>query len=59
MAIYRCEFKIYGRTRANSAVAASAYVTGTKQSRRGRNAGSSKIVSAVEAAAYRASRSGA
>jgi hypothetical protein len=57
MAIYRCEFKIYGRTGAGSAVAASAYVTGTKQSQRGGNAGSAKTVSAVEAAAYRASAS--
>ena len=57
MAIYRCEFKIYGRTSVSSAVAASAYVTGTKQSRRGGNAGGNKIVSAVEAAAYRASAS--
>ena len=57
MAIYRCEFKIYGRSRVGSAVAASAYVTGTKQSRRGGNTGSTKIVSAVEASAYRASAS--
>ena len=52
MAIYRCEFKIYGRAKGQSAVAASAYVTGTKQSR-GANSGAAGRVSAVAAAAYR------
>lgn len=54
MAIYRCEFKIYSRGRAHSAVAGAAYVTGTKQTKRGGNFGGVKLVSAVEAAAYRA-----
>ncbi|MBN8925660.1 MAG: MobA/MobL family protein [Rhodospirillales bacterium] len=56
MAIYRCELKVYGRGKAQSAVAASAYVTGTRQTKRGGNSGKVKLVSAVEAAAYRSSQ---
>lgn len=57
MAIYRCELKIYSRGKASSATAASAYVTGSKVAGRGANSGKVgvKSVSAVEAAAYRAS----
>jgi hypothetical protein len=62
VAIYRCELKVYGRSKAHSAVAASAYVTGTKQTDvtsekrigRGSNNGKATRVSAVAAAAYRA-----
>ena len=52
MAIYRCEFKIYGRSKGRSAVAGAAYVTGSKQVRKA-NSGTGGRVSAVAAAAYR------
>lgn len=52
MALYRCEFKIYSRSRGQSAVAGAAYVTGSRQVR-GANAGTAGRVSAVKAAAYR------
>lgn len=62
MAIYRCEFKIYSRGSAHSAVAGAAYVTGTRLSSKVKvgatgKATKRKTVSAVEAAAYRSGKS--